>query len=207
MNRPFQTWGDTVTGGQMRPLVVAGVAGGVGTSTWARVLYLATRLPVNDSGVYRGGVIDVLVSSNTAASTARLGPALAVCPRPPVLVVMHTVPGTIAESRSHLRKVQPHITARFDISHQRAWLEMANPPGTRVPPKAKDIAEALRQLPAALQQMYTGPAQASTRATASAGMPRAGSVQQSIPGRAAPAMPPRPSVPAGSPSAVPHQLR
>ncbi len=191
----------------MRPLLVAGVAGGVGTSTWARVLYLATGLPVQDGGVYRGGVIDVLVSSNTAASTARLGPALAVCLRSPVLVVMHTVPGTIAESRSHLRKVQPHITARFDISHQRAWLEMANPPGTRVPTKAKDIAEALRQLPAALQQMYTGPAQAATRAAASTGMPRAGAVQQSIPGRAAPAISSRPPVPAGPPSAVPRQLR
>lgn len=191
----------------MRPLVVASVAGGVGTSTWARVLYLATHLPVNDAGVYRGGVVDVLISSNTAASTARLGPALAVCARPPVLVVMHTVPGTIAESRSHLRKVQPHITARFDIGHQRAWLEMASPPGPRIPAKAKDIAEALRQLPAALQQMYAGPAQTSTRATASAGMPRASAVHQSIPGRAAPATSPQPSVPAGPVSAVPRRLR
>jgi hypothetical protein len=146
-----------VTGGQVRPLRVAGVAGGVGTSTWTRLLQLAFNLPVLDLREYRGGEVDVLVTSNTAAATARLGPALSVCPRPPVLVVMHTVPGVIAESRSHLRKVQPHITARFDIAHQRSWLEMESAPGPKISAKAKDIVEALRQFPKALQQMYPQP--------------------------------------------------
>lgn len=146
-----------MTGGSYRPLLVAGVAGGVGTSTWARCLRLVTTFAVEDLGEYRGGLVDVLVTSNTAASTSRVGAALAVCPRPPVLVVMHTAPGVIAESRSHLRKVDPHITARFDIGHQRRWLEMDGAPGQRLPAKAKDIAEAMRCFPEALRAMYAGP--------------------------------------------------
>lgn len=152
--------GDTVTGGQVQPLRVAGVAGGVGTSTWTRILQIAFNpLPVLDLRQYRGGEVDVLVTSNTAASTALLGQALNACPRPPVLVVMHTVPGVIAESRSYLRQVQPHITARFDIAHQRSWLEMEHAPGPRISSKAKDIVDALNRLPQAIQQMYPSLAQ------------------------------------------------
>jgi hypothetical protein len=125
----------------------------VGTSTWTRCLRLARNLPVGDLGVYRGGLVDVLVSSNTAAAAARLGPALAVCPRPPVLVVMHTAAGVVAETRSHVRKIAPHVAARFDIGHQRRWLEMDSAPGTGLPARAKDVVEALRRCPQALQDM------------------------------------------------------
>lgn len=148
-----------MTGGRVWALRVAGVAGGVGTSTWTRILQLAVTFPVHDLREYRGDEVDILVTSNTAASTARLGQALNACPRPPVLVVMHTVPGVIAESRSHLRKVQPHITAQFDIAHQRSWLEMEHAPGPKISSKAKDIVEALRALPQAIAQMYPPPAQ------------------------------------------------
>ncbi len=162
-----------MTGGRLRPrpLLVAGVAGGVGTSTWARVLQTGLRFPVADAGVYRGGVVDVLVSSNTAASTARIGRALSLCPRPPLLVVMHSASGQIAESRSHLRAVEPHITARFDIEHRRSWLETAEPPGRRLSPKDKDLTEALRRFPEALRQMYaaTSPTPARTVAAPAAG--------------------------------------
>lgn len=99
------------------------------------------------------GVVDVLVSSNTAVSAARLGPALGVCPRAPVLVVMHTVPGVVVGSRSHLRKVAPHITARLDIAHHRSWLDLVAAPG-RVSLRLKDVAEALQRLPMALCEMY-----------------------------------------------------
>lgn len=151
-------------GGQFRPLLVAGVAGGVGTSTWARCVRLASGLPVEDLGVYRGGLVDVLVTSNTAAATSKLGPALAACARPPVLIVMHILPGVVAESRSHLRKADPHIAARFDIAHHRNWCEMESPPGRRLSPKARDVIEALRRFPAALHTMYAPPAKSSTPA-------------------------------------------
>jgi hypothetical protein len=145
-------------GGTFRPLLIAGVAGGVGTSTWTRIMRLAVAFPVQELGIYRGGVVDVLVTSNSAAATARLSPALAMCPRPPLLVVMHTVPGVVAASRSHLRKAAPHVTARFDIQHHRRWLEMAAAPGERVPERAKDVISALRGFPQALHDMYAAPA-------------------------------------------------
>jgi hypothetical protein len=112
--------------------------------------------------VYRGGLLDVLVTSNTASACSRLGPALAACPRPPLLVVMCTVPGVIAESRSYLRKADPHVTARFDISHQRKWCEMDSPPGRAFPSSIKDVVEALQRFPAALNAMYASPARVST---------------------------------------------
>jgi hypothetical protein len=84
----------------MQPVRVAGVAGGVGTSTWVRILKLGyPGLPVQDLREYRGGLVDVLVTSNTAASASCIGPALAHCPRPPLLVVMHTAAGPIADTR------------------------------------------------------------------------------------------------------------
>lgn len=144
-------------GEQYRPLLVAGVAGGVGTSTWTRCLRIATNLDIEDLGVYGGGPVDVLVSSNTAASASRLGPVIAACPRPPVLIVMHTAAGVVAGSRPHLRKVSPHLSARFDISHRRQWLEMEAAPGKRLPAKAKDIVEALQRFPHALRAMYMEP--------------------------------------------------
>jgi hypothetical protein len=116
------------------------------------------RLLVRDLREYRGGKVDILVTSNTGASTSKLGPALAACPRPPLLVVMHTVPGVIAASKPHLRRSEPHITALFDIDHRREWLEMARAPGQRIPKGAKDIREAVRLFPGALQRMYPTPA-------------------------------------------------
>lgn len=147
-----------MTGGQARPLLVAGVAGGVGTSTWARILRLWSGQPVQDLREYRGGQVDVLVSSNTAASTSRIGDALRACLRKPLLVIMHTASGEVAESRSHLRKVEPHVTAILRIAHRRDWVEMAEAPGPRLPRKAKDLAEALGKFWPALQAMYAQPA-------------------------------------------------
>ena len=150
--------------GESRALYVAGVAGGVGTSTWTRVLQLFTRFPVADRGVYEGGppgsdaaLVDVLVTSNTAASTSRLGLALAQCPRPPLLVVMHTATGEIPDARANLRLISPHITARFDIEHRREWLEMTTAPGPKLPAHAKDLAHAYQRFPAALADLLARP--------------------------------------------------
>lgn len=143
-----------MTGGNSRPLLVAGVAGGVGTSTWTRAFRRTVALPVEDIGRYVGRLVDVLVTSNTAAATAQLGNALKLCPRPPLLVVMHTVPGSIGTVRAHLRKAQPHITRQFDVAHQRVWLELDEPPGSYLP---RGFTELVRAIPAALQEMYRGP--------------------------------------------------
>lgn len=150
-----------MTAGAYRPLLVVGVAGGVGTSTWVRVMRQATTVPVQDGGVYRvdGPVlpVDIVVTSNTAAAAARVGPVLAVCPRRPLLVVMHTAGGQLTEARAFLRMAEPHVTARFDIDHRRAWLDMPAAPGVRLPTKAQDIERAVAGLVPALQAMYASP--------------------------------------------------
>lgn len=163
-----------MTGGQVRPLLVAGVAGGVGTSTWIRILrqgYPGLRIedlrdlvPLADElGRLRAvrqnnGAVDILVSSNTAAAAARIGPALALCPRPPLLVVMHTAAWEPAETRAHLRKITPHIAVQIDIAHHRVWLGIDAAPGQHLSEKARDISDALARFPERLRAMYATPA-------------------------------------------------
>lgn len=170
MPRLAGCWGVCVARGISRPLLVAGVAGGVGTSTWVRALMRVVAVPIRDLGVYpaddepgsvggshrRGPVVDVLVTSNTAASTAnaRLGRVLALCPRPPVLVVMHTVPGSIGAARAHLRAAKAHVTRQIDVAHQPVWLELDEPPGKYLP---KDFPKLVQSLPASFAQMYAAP--------------------------------------------------
>lgn len=155
--------GDFVTEGRSRSLYVAGVAGGVGTSTWTRAFRSQVRLPVEDLGVFVtylagrnrvSGTVDVLVTSNTAAATAQVGGALARCERPPLLMVMHTVPGSVRAARAHLRTVRPHVTRQFDVPHQHVWLELDEPPGSHLP---KAFTELVREIPTALHEMYSGP--------------------------------------------------
>ncbi|WP_158886263.1 hypothetical protein [Amycolatopsis anabasis] len=144
-----------MTDGQ-RPLLLGGVAGGVGTSTFVRVLRAVATIPVHDLGVYRGGLVDLLITSNTASATAQLGCALAACPRPPVLIVMHTVPGGISRaSKSHLRSAEPHLSSTFEVFHQRTWPELDSPPGKSVP---KPVVSLVRELPEAVRRMYSVPA-------------------------------------------------
>ena len=158
--------GDTVTGGQVQPLLVAGVSGGAGTSTWVRVLGIKFGMPVQDLGVYGGGRVDVLVSSNHASSTAQIEGALnlarishqqAGLPHlKPLLVVMHIAPGSVTESKAYLRKALPHLTALFQIAHHRDWPRMVLAPGSDVP-TTKDLANVLEKFPFALRAMYTRP--------------------------------------------------
>jgi len=181
--------GGTVTDGQAAfdPLVVAGVAGGVGTSTWVR-LWLAAHggafgIDIKDHGhytngrvavyvdgrvaAYTNGRVDVLVSSNTAASTSRIGATLRAmhelahrngyCQPPPVLVVMHTVSGVVRTLKADLITVQPHLTATLHIRHKPDWLTMPQPPGESAL-SHKDIAAALAAIPQAIKEMYSAPA-------------------------------------------------
>lgn len=174
--------GDMVMGGQVRPLLVAGVAGGVGTSTMVRLLQALLRFPVHDLREYRGGEVDLLVTSNTVASTSRIGAALALAPRPPVLVVMNTASGVVDGARPHLLNVEPHITAMFGIDHRRQWLEMAAAPGAKLPPKAKDLVALVEGLPQAITDMYARPAVAPRPAIASH---PAGALHSAVPRRPA----------------------
>lgn len=151
-----------MTGGQVRPLQVAGVAGGVGTSTFVRIL--ESKFPGNpvvNVGIYRPelpqmGGVDVLVTSNLFAAASKVAGTLGTFLRPPLLVVMHVGNRDVPATRSHLRKVNPYISARFDIHHKRAWWNLTKAPTASHPADLSDL-EALDAFPTALTKMYQHP--------------------------------------------------
>lgn len=104
--------------------------------------------------MYGNGLVDVLITSNSAAATVRLGRALARCALPPLLVVMHTIPGSVGAARAHLRKIEPHITQRFDVPYQQMWSEIDEPPGRCIP---KQFTAIIRSIPDAVRKMYSSP--------------------------------------------------
>ncbi len=178
-----------MTGGG-RPLYVAGVAGGVGTSTWVRILQGSSGVPVEDRGRYLDHVVedrgrflntavDILVTDNSASAASRIGDALRVCPRKPVLVVMHRAVGEIAEARPFLRQAEPHLSAVFSIAHRREWLGQVTAPGSSLPRKAKDVADVLEKLWPALHAMYSEPLRPSAAAPAPGVTPAAQPARQS----------------------------
>ncbi|MEU0529202.1 hypothetical protein [Amycolatopsis tolypomycina] len=140
-------------------LVVGGAAGGVGTSTWVRLMRWNTRTPVRDLGMpYRGGPLHVLVTATTAAANLNLGAALKACPRPPLLVVMQTVPfKAAADARALFRAAEPHIAGRFDVGFRKAWLEMSEPPGRRYPSRDSELIATISAFFTAMQQQLRTP--------------------------------------------------
>lgn len=145
-----------VTGGRS-PLLVAGVAGGVGTSTWVRVLH-QVQAPATDLGVYRGGPVEVLVTDTSASAASRIGPALAQCqPLRPLLVVMHRDPGDVAASRAFLRQALPHLAGGFEVGHRREWLHAVEAP-VRPVLKDKALMGVLNEFWRGLADMWRPPA-------------------------------------------------
>ncbi|WP_406639172.1 hypothetical protein [Amycolatopsis sp. WGS_07] len=166
---------------------MAGVAGGVGTSTWVRILALA-RAPATDLGVYRGGPVEVLVTDTSARAAARIGPALARCPHKPLLVVMHRDPADVAVSRAFLRQALPHIAGGFEVGHRREWLQAVEVPA-RLVFKDKPLGGVLNQFWRALADMYRPPAADPRSAGAAQAAQRIAPVPQRVPAgaRAGPA--------------------
>jgi hypothetical protein len=139
-----------VTGGQEPSgLYVAGTAGGVGTSTLARMIDTRLNPPgqtvrkVTDLGVFRPQQIPrgrpfpfpihVLVASNTGASADVLADVVrgyaGVFGRPPVLAVMHTASGTVPIWDRKILVTDPFLAERVDFAHIRRWVELGTAPG------------------------------------------------------------------------------
>jgi hypothetical protein len=113
-------------GGRRRAVLVAGVAGGVGTST------LAFALRAVDRGVSTGTAVDVLVCRATgdslirAAGTAHL--MTAGTGQPPVLAVTALDghgPGRALAAR--IRLVEPHVRTVVLVPHVRRWRDIESP--------------------------------------------------------------------------------
>lgn len=137
---PEQTCGDV-------PVLVAGVAGGVGARTLTRLL--AGHCPATTTDLARARQpLDVLVTSITAAAAAQLPEALAQLSTPPVLAVVHTVPGPVPPAaRARIRAAQAHVRRTVSVPYVPAWTGLETPPGEVVP---RRVGRARTQLVAAV---------------------------------------------------------
>lgn len=138
-----------------RPTWVAGVTGGVGTRTVARLLATQTPSPVTPLALGpHQHYCDVLVTAIPAAATRWLPAALSHVDTPPVLVVVHTVPGELpSSSRARIRAARAHVTAVVHLPHVRGWLALDTPPGSG--PLPRPAARARDELATALEHTHT----------------------------------------------------
>lgn len=114
--------------GQPRVITVAGVGGGVGTST------VASLLGALDVGLWTHHpiAVDVLVCSPTSQSTARaeqaIGQHLAAAGCTPLLVVVSDgVRGVPADSRSRLTTLRPLCREVVHLPWVAAWRDTVHP--------------------------------------------------------------------------------
>lgn len=141
---------------------MAGVAGGVGTTT------VATALDAADCGVFsgrRGRAIDVLVCLATGDSLVRAGRAAQQVvadgmPRPVVAVTRPDPQGPSRPVSARLRLLEPHAAAVVVLPFVRRWREVVEPqseirglltrPPNAIPRPLRRYAAALHRLRAAL---------------------------------------------------------
>lgn len=140
-----------------RPTWVSGVTGGVGTRTVTRLLATQTPSPVTPINLGpEQHYCDVLVTATPAAATRWLPAALAHIDAPPVLVVVHTVPGSVpSSSRARIRAGRAHVTAVVHLPHLRSWLALDTPPDSG--PLPRPAARARDELQRALEHTSTAP--------------------------------------------------
>lgn len=138
-------------------LLVAGVAGGVGTTT------VATGIAGVDRGVFTGRPVHVLVCRATGDSLVRAGRAAqlvaAAGGRPVVAVTTADAAGPSRPVSARLRLLEPHAAAVVVLPFVRRWRELSVPldevrgllttPLTELPRPLRRFAAALRDLHAA----------------------------------------------------------
>lgn len=103
------------------PPSVAGVSGGVGTST------LAVALGGCDLGVFAGRPADVVVCRGTVASVLMAGRVAALCARPVVAVVAVDAAKPGQPLTSRLALLEPHTAAVVLVPHVPQWRDVVDP--------------------------------------------------------------------------------
>lgn len=105
--------------------LVAGVGGGVGTST------MAAAVRGQDRGIYRpGDLVDVLVARASMVSLRAAQRALATCPEPrPVLVVVaDQARGRLPDNAAHRLRMSEAYTAEIvHVPYVEAWRHLDQP--------------------------------------------------------------------------------
>lgn len=120
---------------------VAGVGGGVGTTTLTAAVWGA------DQGVYRGGRVDLLVARSTLMSLGAAQLALAAAPDPPPLlaVVADQARGGVPTNAAHrLRMTEPLTAGVFHVPFVEAWRDLEYPPQSAQLALSGRLAEQLR---------------------------------------------------------------
>jgi hypothetical protein len=140
-------------------LSVAGVAGGVGTTT------VATAIGAVDRGVFVARPADVLVCRATGDSLIRAGRAArliteATGRRPVLAVTAADAAGPSRPTTARLRLLRPHLAAVIVLPFVRRWRELAVPldevrdlltvPRTELPRQLRGYAKAVDTLRAQL---------------------------------------------------------
>jgi hypothetical protein len=100
---------------------VAGVGGGVGTST------VAAALGVRDLGVFTGRPADVVVCRATVASVLLAGRVTALSARPVVAVTAVDTGRPSGALRSRLALLEPHTAAVITLPWVPPWCDLADP--------------------------------------------------------------------------------
>jgi hypothetical protein len=131
---------------------IAGVGGGVGVTTLARLLQAA------DEGVYAGQPVRVLVCRSTASSTAAATVAVAsqaVQATGPVLAVVGDGPWpTPAAVRARLRMLEPHVPKVVHVPYVGRWRELDDPLAADAPAPPKPFRAAITTLIAAISAQH-----------------------------------------------------
>lgn len=144
--------------GALRRPIVAGVGGGVGTTTVARALGGV------DAGVFTGRRVDVLVCRATGDSLVRAGRAAQLVAggagRPAVAITSADARGPSRPVGARLRLLEPHARAVVLLPFVRRWRDLAVPlddvtgllsrPPQELPRPLRRYAMAVRALHAAL---------------------------------------------------------
>lgn len=141
----------------MRMPIIAGVAGGVGTST------VAAALRGQDNDLYVDGEqVDVLVCRSTTVSLGETHRAVAMTSYPPVLAVVGDIPAGSRgikllpnAVRARLRMIEPHVAGFVAIPFVPTWRERDDPtseayhvlaPAATIPRELRDFADATQDL-------------------------------------------------------------
>lgn len=134
----------------MRHPVVAGVAGGVGTTT------VAAALSATDGHVYRSGPVDAVVCRDTVVSLGGAHSLIGHVGTSPVLVVVASCrESTTKPARARIEMVRPHVRAVVTVPWVARWCELVNPhaeAATVLSSSTQEVPKHLRGFAAAMQQ-------------------------------------------------------
>ncbi|WP_226358500.1 hypothetical protein [Pseudonocardia sp. ICBG601] len=137
----------------MEPPIVAGVAGGVGTTLVAQALRGA------DHGIYGcSTAVDVLVCRSTLYSVSAAQRALQTTPAPPILAIVDDVPHATwgTNTTNKIRLTEPYVYRYIRIPMVAEWRDNPHPHAVAgnvlvddersLPKGIRSFAEALREL-------------------------------------------------------------